>query len=111
MAIPHIQSAQTVDVSPFASQLQGEKTVALFKSEELEVIRLVLRSGKSFPPHSVSGEVTIQCIEGRLDVTVNGESHVLAAGQLMFLIANLPHSVVALEDASALVTIVLHKSS
>jgi len=28
---------------------------------------------------------------------------------LLFLSANLPHSVVALEDASALVTIVLHK--
>jgi quercetin dioxygenase-like cupin family protein len=109
MAIPHIQSAQAVDVTPFGSRLPAEKTVALFKSEELEVIRLVLPAGKAFPAHSVAGEITIQCIEGRLDVTVDGESHLLAAGQLLFLSAKLPHSVVALEDASALVTIVLHK--
>jgi quercetin dioxygenase-like cupin family protein len=43
----------------------------------LEVIRLVLLAGKVFPPHAVPGEITMQCIEGEVDVTVDGESHVL----------------------------------
>jgi quercetin dioxygenase-like cupin family protein len=74
----------------------------------LEVIRLVLPTGKSMPPHKVSGELTIQCLEGRLDVTVAGVSSVLQAGELMFLLGDAAHSVTALEDASALLTIVLN---
>ncbi len=107
MAIPHLRSGQTVNIQPLGSRLLTEKTVALFKSDELEVIRLVLLAGKSLPPHSVPGEITIQCIEGRIDVPVEGASHVLGTGQMLFLSANVVHGVMALEDSSALVTIVL----
>ena len=48
-----------------SARLPGED-LALFKTEELEVIRLVLAAGKSLPPHKVPGEITIQCLEGRI---------------------------------------------
>jgi quercetin dioxygenase-like cupin family protein len=109
MAIPHAIPGQAVDVQPFGARLANEKTVALFKSEHLEVMRLVLKAGKSLPPHKVQGEITVQCIEGAMDVTVEGESHVLRAGQLLYLSGNILHGVIALEDVSALVTIALRK--
>ena len=59
------------------------------------------------PMHKVSGEITIQCIEGELDVQVDGNSTRLLAGQLMFLLGSVPHSVTAVANASALVTLVL----
>jgi quercetin dioxygenase-like cupin family protein len=96
-------------VAPFGPALAEQHSVALFKSEQLEVIRLVLAAGKSMPTHKVSGEITIQCLEGSLDIAVNGESTLLAAGQLMFLQGKVPHSVTAREPASALVTIVVCK--
>jgi quercetin dioxygenase-like cupin family protein len=86
-----------------------EKIVALFKSEHLEVIRLVLTAGKSLPPHKVPGEITVQCIEGKIDVTAEGKSQVIRAGQMLYLSGGVTHGVVALEDASALVTIALIK--
>jgi quercetin dioxygenase-like cupin family protein len=109
MSIPHAQSGEAIHVAPFAQDLPQQRTVALFKSAQLEVMRLVLLSGKSMPAHKVAGELTIQCIEGKLDVVVAGVSTLLQAGQLMFLLGEVPHSVTALEDASALVTIVLCK--
>jgi quercetin dioxygenase-like cupin family protein len=109
MAIPHAPSGQAIDVQPFGERLSSEKSVALFKSEGLEVMRVVLLAGKSLPPHSVPGGITVQCIEGSIDVTAEGESHVLRAGQLLFLLGNVTHGVTALEDASALVTVVLQK--
>ncbi|MEY2690728.1 MAG: hypothetical protein RL375_4928 [Pseudomonadota bacterium] len=109
MAIPHISSGQVVDVKPLGERLASEKTVALFKSDQLEVIRLVLLAGKSLPAHSVAGEFIIQCVEGRLDVTTDGVSHVLTGGQMLFLSARQNHGVVALEDSSALITLVLHR--
>ena len=47
--------------------------------------------------------------EGSIDVTAEGKSHVLGAGQLLYLSGGVTHGVVALEDASALVTIALGK--
>jgi quercetin dioxygenase-like cupin family protein len=83
--------------------------VALFKSADLEVMRLVLISGSSLPPHSVPGEITVQCIEGSIDVTAEGRSHVLQAGQLLYLAGGVTHGVTALLDSSALVTVALRK--
>lgn len=107
MAMPHALPGDSVDVAPLGPRLSSAKTHALFKSADLEVIRLVLRAGKSLPSHKVPGELTIQCLEGALDVAVEGRSAVLRAGQLLYLAGGVPHSVRALEDASALITIAL----
>lgn len=110
MAIPHASAGQPIDVQPLGGRLAVEKTVALFKAQDLELMRLVLAAGRSLPPHKVAGEITIQCIEGALDVTVYGRSHVLRAGQLLFLSGGALHGVTAIEDASALVTISLRRA-
>lgn len=109
MAIPHASSGEPINIQPFATHLPSAKTVALFKSEDLEVVRLVLLAGKSLPLHKVPGEITIQCIEGQLDVMVDGARRRLGAGQLLFLARSQVHGVAAIEDSSALVTVALRK--
>ena len=107
MATPHAAPGDAVSVAPFGPALAGQRTVALFKSAQLEVMRLVLPAGKSLPPHKVPGEITVQCIEGAIDITAEGRSHVLRAGELLYLEGGTVHGVTALQDASALVTVVL----
>ena len=107
MAMPHAAPGQIVDVGPHGADLMREATVALFKGDDLEVMRLVLQAGKSLPPHKVPGEITLHCLEGAVDVTSDGVSHVLRAGQLLYLRGDALHGVRALEDCSALVTIAL----
>ena len=109
MAIPHANPGQPIDIRPLGPALPSARTLALFKSGELEVIRLILPAGKSLPPHEVPGEITIQCLEGRFEVTAGGHSHALQAGQLLYLPGGVLHSLVGIEDASGLVTIVLQK--
>ncbi len=53
--------------------------------------------------------MTIQCLEGSLEITTEGAAQTLTANQLMYLSGGAMHSLLALEDASALVTIVLGK--
>ena len=109
MAIQHASPGQIIDISPLGELLAESKTIALFKSNDIEVIRLVLLAGKSFPSHSLPGEVTIQCIEGVMSVSASGIDSILRAGQLVYLQGNVLHSVNALENASALVSIALVK--
>ena len=98
MAIPHAASGQAIDVRPLGAALATERTVALVKTDTLEVFRMVLRAGRSAPP---------QCLEGRVELTVEGVAQTLAAGQLVFLAGGVLHGLTALEDASLLVTVLL----
>lgn len=109
MAIPHASPGKPIDIGPLGARLRNEKTVALFKSVDLEVMRLVLPAGKSLPPHKVPGEITIQCVEGAIRVSADGEPQVLRAGQMLYLLGDVVHGVEALEDATALVTVTLRR--
>jgi len=110
MALPHATPGQALDVAPLGDRLASSKTTALFKSTDLELIRLVLPTGRSLPPHQVPGELTIQCLEGTLAVVAESRSHRLEAGQLLYLTGGMVHGVTALADASALVTVVVRKA-
>ena len=109
MAIPHASSGQPIDISPLGTELKNAKTYALFKTEQMEVIRLVLPAGKSFPPHQVSGDITIQCMEGLIEVTAGDSTHKISTGQLMYVSGNVLHGLLGLEDATVLVTIAMQR--
>ena len=108
MALPHAQPGVPVEVQLHGVLQGSQKTCALFKSEALEVIRLVLMAGKRLPAHQAPGEMTIQCLEGRLIVSVDDKRQTLTAGQLLFMAARTLHEVEAELDSSALLTIALH---
>lgn len=107
MAIPHAQPGDVIDVRPFGGSLAGARSHALFKSADLEVIRLVLQRGEQMPPHAVPGEITLQCIEGRVVFTCQAGERQLAAGELVHSAGDEIHGLHALEDSSLLLTIAL----
>ncbi len=108
MALPHAESGQIIDITPLGSRLRSTVSTALFKAEDLEVMRLVLLAGKGIPPHRVAGEVTIQCIEGVVEVS-SQDIRTLDAGKMLYLRGDEVHSLRALEDASVLLTIFLDR--
>ncbi len=105
MAISHARPGQVVDVAPLGAALAGSTSHAIVKTPSLELMRLVLRRGGRIATHSVSGECTLQCIEGRVTVHLADGPHPLGACQLMLLGPGQPHGVDALEDSSLLVTV------
>ena len=109
MAIPHARPGEVVDVRPFGSALADSKTSTLFKTEDIEVVRIVMSAGKEISEHEAPGEIIVQCLEGRIAFTTMGKAKELAAGQLLHLAAEEPHSVKCFEDASFLLTILLNR--
>lgn len=108
MAIPHAQPGEIIQL-PLGPVLTSSKTTPLVKTADLELIRLVLPAGKEIPTHKAAGEITVQCLEGRVAFTAGGQTQELTAGQLLYLSAGEPHSVKSLEDSSLLVTLLLGK--
>jgi quercetin dioxygenase-like cupin family protein len=81
----------------------------LIKTKTLEVIRLVIPAGKDIPGHQAHGEITVQCLEGRVAFTADNTTQELQAGQLLYLSSEVPHALHGLEDASILLTILLRQ--
>ena len=107
MAVPHATPGQAIDIRPLGPALSRTVTTTLVKTDRLEVIRLVVPAGKEIPSHKVAGEITVQCLEGRVAFTAQGDTRELQAGQMCYLSGGEEHSVKGIEDASVLVTILL----
>lgn len=106
MALHHAAPGEVVCLHrPDAAAV--ERSVALFKARDLEVIRLALRQGESLPPHRVGGDITVQCLHGVLDIGLPGRRVRLQAGELLYVPGEMAHDVVAVQDAVGLLTIAL----
>ncbi len=109
MAIHHAKPGEVIDVRPLGSALATTKTSTLLKTEHVEVIRIVMHTGKVIPEHEAPGEMIVQCLEGRIAFTASEKTEELGAGQMLYLAAEEPHAVSCLEDASFLVTILSNR--
>ena len=107
MAIHHAASGERIDVRPLRGSLKDAVTKTLYKSDSLEVFRMILRAGEAKPPHQLAGELTVQCIEGIVEFSVAGTSEVMTQGNLKCLAGGAPFSMEAREDSSLLFTLVL----
>lgn len=107
MAIPHAQPGEVIDVRPLGAALANSRTTTLIKTERLEVVRLVMATGKEIAEHKAPGEITVQCLEGKIAFTSLGKTTELSGGEMLYLPPQEPHSVRCIEDASLLLTILL----
>ena len=104
MAAQHAKPGEVIDLRPLETAPAGIQSIALVKTQTLEVRRLVLPEGREIPAHRAPGEITVHCLEGRVAFASGGHTRTLEAGQMLFLDAGDPHSLVGLEDSSLLVT-------
>ena len=107
MAIHHAASGERIDIRPLGSALANTRTHTLYKSEQLEVFRVVLLAGKTMREHAVVGEMTVQCLEGSLEFSIGDTHEVMRPGDLKCLAGGVPHALRAIEDTSVLVTLLL----
>jgi quercetin dioxygenase-like cupin family protein len=108
VAIHHALSGELIDVRPLAGAITSACTATLYKTQHLEVFRLVLLAGKEIPEHQVVGELTVQCLEGSVEFSIGTTRDVMRAGDLKCLAGGIPPALRALEDSSVLVTLLLH---
>lgn len=107
MSLHHASSGEPFVVRPLGEKLTESVSRALLKSSSIEVMHLVLQKDKSVPEHHVLGELTMQCLEGTVELQAHGRSTTLRAGDMVYLEGSVPYALRALENSSLLMTIVL----
>jgi quercetin dioxygenase-like cupin family protein len=113
MAIPHAASGgliDVIDVRPLGENLRQTISTTLVRTDQFYVFRLVLAAGKAAPNHKTPGAITIQCLEGAVELDAHGRTQILHAGSMVYLSDAEPHAFKALEDSSLLVTVLLTRT-
>lgn len=111
MALQHAASGERIPLQRGDDDIAYFTSVALAKTDNMELIRLVLPKARAMPEHKVEGEMTLQCLEGEIVCDAHGGSTVLKPGEMLFLLGGVPHSVQATVDSVALLTILLKNGS
>jgi quercetin dioxygenase-like cupin family protein len=109
MATDHAAPGELIDIRPFGPALPQVASETLVRAEHLEVFRLVLLAGRFLPGHDHRRPVTIQCIEGRIELVTGDQTLPMQAGSLVYLAGGTPHELRAIEDSSVLVTLLVRR--
>ena len=62
--------------------------------------------GQSLSEHTAPFDAMVNVIDGKADIVIGGESHILSAGQSVVMPANIPHAVKAVEKFKMLLVMV-----
>lgn len=106
MSLPHAKPGEMIEIRPLGPRLTETASTALVRTADIEVMRMVLPKGKSIPEHHVPGGLTIQCLEGTVELQVEDDPLIMQTGQLIYIAAHASYALRALEDSSLLTTIV-----
>jgi quercetin dioxygenase-like cupin family protein len=109
MATAHAASGELIDIRPFGAALPHVASETLVRADHLEIFRLVLLAGKSLRGHDHPRIITIQCIEGSVQLAAVGKTQAMRAGSMVYLPAGTPHELTAVEDSSLLITLLLRR--
>jgi quercetin dioxygenase-like cupin family protein len=109
MALPHANPLDVINVAPLGDQLKGAVSTSLIKTDRMQLLHMVLAAHQDQPQHHVSDECTIHCLEGEVEVVLNGGVRKLRQGQMVLLPAGEEHSLRARSDCTVLVTLLLDR--
>ena len=108
MALQHARSGERIALRRGEDDIANFTSIALIKTDHMELSRLILPTEKPLPEHSVEGEMTLLCLEGEIAFDAHGRTTVLQPNDMVYLAGGEPHTVRANKDAVALMTILLH---
>ena len=109
MATHHAAENEVVDLETWANDIPTEKSKVIARIDEMEIARIVLKTGEVFPEHQVTGPVTVHCIKGETNFTSIGITQTLSPGKMLYLNPNQPHSLKAVSDSVLVLTIVFKR--
>ena len=63
-------------------------------------------AGQGLSEHTVPYDAFVQIVDGEAEVTINGEPHTVAAGQIIIMPANIPHELKAVKPFKMLLIMI-----
>ena len=108
-----------MDLNNFIVQIKEEITwattdhnsITIFKSDNTTVVLIGMHQNAELKKHSAYGDIHVQVLEGKINFCTEQQTVSLLKGQMIALKADIPHSVLALEDSFFLLTVIVNNYS
>jgi quercetin dioxygenase-like cupin family protein len=108
-----------MDLNNFIVQIKEENTwattdhnsITIFKSDNTTVVLIGMHQNAELKRHKAYGDIHVQVLEGKINFCTGQQTVSLQKGQMLALKADIPHSVLALEDSFFLLTVIVNNSS
>lgn len=83
----------------------GHRQISLMREGPVSLILFSFDAGGQLKEHRADGIVCIHVLRGRLQVRTADQEHELGTSELLFLSPQVPHGLVAIDEADVLVSI------
>ena len=84
--------------------IPNASTSTIASTDVFETIRVVIPAGKQLPPHQAADGVTLLCLEGIVNLTVNGVTQEFSEGQFTIMVTGDVHAIKAITNTTILLT-------
>lgn len=78
----------------------------VIKKEAGNVSLFAFDKGEGLSEHSTPYDALVQILDGRVDISIDGKSNILEAGEAIIMPARIPHALKALERFKMLLTMI-----
>ena len=103
----------TIDLFSFIEQIKKEKkwketdrnAITVFKTNGLRIVLIALRKGAEMVKHVANGLISVQVLEGKIQLHTDEQSVKLGKGQMLALHKGIPHSLLAKKKTIFLLTL------
>lgn len=103
----------SIDLLSFIEQIKKEKkwketdrnAITVFKTNGLRIVLIALRKGAEMVKHKADGLISIQVLEGRMQLNTDEDSVKLGKGQMLALHEGILHSLLAKKKTIFLLTL------
>ena len=87
--------------------IDGHRQIAIDREGPLTMVAFHFQAGATLPNHLVEGAVTLQVLEGRLEVSTPEHEFYIDGGQILALDPGVPHDVKARRESKMMMTVFL----
>jgi quercetin dioxygenase-like cupin family protein len=109
----HLLDLNMATAKLLAEQKPGgrpQRQQTLYRRGPVTVALFIFDQGAGLPQHVAQGVVTVHVLEGRLKMSAEGQTHNMAAGQILVMAPGVRHDVLAEEATRMLLTVCLANS-
>jgi len=100
--LPNYHSGDVISLQLRGCELADARTETLIHETDLEITRVVVRSGEQHPLHTAAGPIILQCIEGQVVVAMDEIGRKMQPGDYMYLRTGTRHSLHGICDSAVL---------
>jgi len=105
-----------IDLNKFIAQLKQETTwadsyrnsITVFKSDDMTIVLIGMHAKAELKTHTAKGHISIQVLDGEIKFTAEQQTVSIEKGQMISLLENIPHSVLAIKESFFLLTMMIN---